>query len=889
MSIFALFSLLSAVVCWTLGIYVYQHNKKHPLNRVFLLFCLSLAYWAFTEFMYRQAETYETARFWVKISLSWVFAVAFLTHFALLFTEKHKLLRHKLTYFAIYLPAIIWLIIDITTDSITIGPLKESWGYTYVIPEESTVYWISNLWAIGLGILAFALCVKYYFNVPDKQVKRQVKYISIGLAIPLIAAIITELPLTGKTRIPEMTTLSMTWLAIFVVYAIKKHELFSLKSSGIMEPIIANIPAGIWVARTNPMQTIYMNSQLEQMYQRKLSEFQENPNIWFELIHPEDVKYISSGMEPLLKEGKDYEAEYRIIRPDKSIIWVHASTKAICDASGKASQLWGIVNDITVRKKAEEELRKSEMQLSNAMQLAKLGYWELDIASGIFTFTDNFYSIFRTTAKEIGGYNMSIPDYAKRFVHPDDMPLVAEETRKAIETDDPNFNRQLEHRILYADGSKGYIAVRFFIVKDKSGKTIKTYGVNQDITERKKAEEEKEKLQKQLLQSEKMAAVGTLTGGIAHDFNNILFAIMGNIELLKYDLTPDTETYHLAETVEKSAQRAAKITRELLAFSRPTKSVTSSVNINHTVNEVTELLKHTIEKMIAVKTNLAPDLWKINADSSQIYQVILNMCINAKEAIMARGHGELIIETSNKELSKEDISFHPKARPGKYVMLTISDTGIGMDEETVQRIFEPFFTTKPTGKGGGLGLAVTYNIVKSHNGFITVYSEKGKGTSFKIYLPELTTGQAGMPVSEQPIPDEATKAPEQQTSQKAEGTILVAEDEDAIRTMVKRILERAGYSVIITPDGKQAVEQYRQQKDNIDMVILDLIMPGWSGLETLKVLRKINPNLKVLISSGYSSDSMNEEILKLGINGFIQKPYVIKELLEEVKRIIAGK
>jgi signal transduction histidine kinase/CheY-like chemotaxis protein len=399
-----------------------------------------------------------------------------------------------------------------------------------------------------------------------------------------------------------------------------------------------------------------------------------------------------------------------------------------------------------------------------------------------------------------------------------------------------------------------------------------SYTLEQKVAERTK---ELKESQSKLIQSEKMSAIGQLAGGIAHDFNNILFAITGNIELMKLDLTTGSDLYHLAETIEKSARKAASLTKELLTFAKSSKTDTVILNINDTIHEVVNLLERTVEKTIAIKTKLAPDLYSINADATQIYQVILNICINAKDAIMPHGKGELIIETQNMNFSKEDSSFHPNAQIGKYISITISDTGIGMNEHTIRCIFDPFFTTKDKSKGCGLGLAVTYGIIKNHNGFITVYSEEGKGACFKVYLPAV--GQQA--AEQEPIKDEKVMV-------KGEGTILLADDDDSIRKMVKSMLERFGYQVIPASNGKEASELYQQRKDRIDMVILDMVMPGWSGVETLTALKKVNPKIKVLISSGYSSEIANEEIINLGINGFVQKPYIIKELLTEMKKVL---
>jgi two-component system cell cycle sensor histidine kinase/response regulator CckA len=381
----------------------------------------------------------------------------------------------------------------------------------------------------------------------------------------------------------------------------------------------------------------------------------------------------------------------------------------------------------------------------------------------------------------------------------------------------------------------------------------------------------------QLNQASKMAAIGTLSGGIAHDFNNLLSAILGNAELLTLDLPPHSEQARLAETIASAARRGSELTARLLSFAGAAPLSARSVNLNNTIQEVVSLLGHTIEKTIAVEVALASDLAIVHGDQIQIYQAVLNICINAKEAMLPRGGGTLRIETHNRELSSDDGHIGGHARSGRFAVISISDTGIGMDDETIERIFDPFFTTGDRSMGKGLGLSITYRIVTSHDGFISVSSKEGRGTCFNIYLPACEDDAAARPVSE-----------EEELAVSGEGTILIADDLADIRNLATSILERFGYRTLTAEDGKETVEIYEQHRDEIAMVVLDLIMPGWSGEKTLEALKSINPEIKVLISSGYSTESANEKLLALGIDGFLQKPFTIAELLAEVRRVLSG-
>jgi PAS domain S-box-containing protein len=919
--------------------------------------------------------------------------------------------------------------------------------------------------------------------------------------------------------------------------------------------------------------------------------------------------------------------------------------------------LCSIVRDITEQKRAEEALLRSEAQLSSAVTMAHLGHWEYDVTKDLFTFNDHFYKIFRTTVEQVGGYTMSSAEYASRFVHPDDMAVVGEETRKAIESTDPRFSRQLEHRILYADGEIGYITVRFFIIKDDLGHTVKTYGVNQDITDRKRAEEalrreqvftgallenmvdgvvacgedgnlalfnrtarewhgldpmavpaekwaeyydlycadgitpmtvatvplsrafrgevlvnegmvirakgqparhilancapffdekgrklgavavmnditdrkraeealreseqryravvdnieigisllshdleivevnrvfreffphiqpgcgqicyeqyndpprsgpcsycptvltiqdgevheaitetpagseirhyhlvsspikdsdgqvqyviemveditdrkraeetlrlseeryrslfehaplmyaitrneqgipficdcneqflrslgyareevlgkpladfyspesckellehggysqalageffigerqlltkngrlvptllyttvemdalghvtgtramfvditerkeaeqEQEHLRAQLFQAQKMESVGTLAGGIAHDFNNLLQVTLGYSELLLQEKTEHDACYGDLQKIFQAAKSGAELVRSLLAFSRKAEPKPVPMNLNHEIRHVEKLLHRTIPRMIDIRLDLAEDLERINADPAQIEQIIMNLAVNARDAMGEEG--SLKIRTENVTLDDEYCRFNVEAKPGDYILLSVSDTGHGMDRETRQRIFEPFYTTKELGRGTGLGLAMVYGIVRQHGGHIDCYSEVGKGTTFKLYFPVI-------PSIEEPAVEATGIMPAFGTE-----TVLLVDDEDLVRDLGQRILTRSGYTVLTAARGEEALEVYGREKEHIALVILDLIMPTMGGKDCLKKILKIDPQARILISSGYSADASTKECLGIGAKGFVAKPFRFKEFLQQVR------
>ncbi|MEJ2040348.1 MAG: response regulator, partial [Desulfosarcinaceae bacterium] len=384
-----------------------------------------------------------------------------------------------------------------------------------------------------------------------------------------------------------------------------------------------------------------------------------------------------------------------------------------------------IVSDITERRKADEERKKLQTQLANAVELAHLGHWEYDVVNDLFTFNDQFYKIFHTTAEEVGGYTMPSAEYAKRFIHPDDLNVVGEEIQKVIQAADPDFKGQLEHRIVYADGGIGHISVQHFVEKDADGRTVRTYGVNQDITDRKRIEE-------QLRQAQKMESIGNLAGGIAHDFNNILFPIVGMAEMLLEDLPMDSPEYENALEILNAGKRGSDLVKQILAFSRQSEHKMIPVRIQQVLKEVLKLIRATIPSNIEIVQDIQADCGLVLADPIQIHQVAMNLITNAYHAVEEKG-GQVAVGLRAAVLgggSSKAIGLEP----GAYAILTISDDGAGMDDATMHKIFEPYFTTKERGKGTGLGLAVVYGIVKEH----ALKAFMANPTSYDLVISDMT-------------------------------------------------------------------------------------------------------------------------------------------------------
>lgn len=398
-------------------------------------------------------------------------------------------------------------------------------------------------------------------------------------------------------------------------------------------------------------------------------------------------------------------------------------------------------------------------------------------------------------------------------------------------------------------------------VEDKGDKF--TIVILTDVTEQKR-------VQVQLRQAQKMEAIGTLAGGIAHDFNNLLMGIQGNVSLMLLNVDSTHPQYQRLKNIEELVQSGSKLTKQLLAYARKGKYQIKPINVNGLIEETSDMFGRT-KKEIRIHRTLEKDLFPILADRGQMEQVLLNLYVNAWQAMP--GGGELFLETRNTTDKDIDSRLH-EPKPGKYVMIAVTDTGTGMDKKTQERIFDPFFTTREMGRGTGLGLASAYGIIKSHGGYIDLDSEKGRGTTFRIYLP----------AAARQVSREKTESPGEVL--KGKQTILFVDDEEMVLDVGSRMLKELGYKVFVAKSGKEALEIYEKNRDTIDLVILDMIMPGISGGNTYDRMKEINDNIKVLLSSGYSINGEATDILERGCSGFIQKPFTIEQLSRKIREIL---
>ncbi|OPY90323.1 MAG: Blue-light-activated protein [Syntrophus sp. PtaU1.Bin208] len=425
-----------------------------------------------------------------------------------------------------------------------------------------------------------------------------------------------------------------------------------------------------------------------------------------------------------------------------------------------------------------------------------------------------------------------------------------------------------------SQGMERWLSVNAAPIRYPDGSVVAGIFLFQDITERKQAAMEHERLLAELHQAQKMESIGVLAGGISHDFNNLLQVISGNIELMLMDRTLNSSQTALLATVSRAVDRTAELTRQLLIFSRKADIQKKKINPNAEIVDVFKILKRTIPRMIRIELNLDDAAWTINADRVQFAQVLLNLCSNAAEAM--EGGGRLVVKTSNEVLDSRSTPTVPDMEPGRYLLMSVSDTGVGMDPDTLDHIFEPFFTTKEVGKGTGLGLATVYGIIKGHGGHILCSSNPGQGTTFNIYWPvrQEREDSPNMDKSEDNAPKRGNE------------TILAVDDEPFIRVLYKSTLESYGYKVYTAINGEDALSVYAEKGDAIQVVILDLNMPGMSGKQFLHELLLMSPSARVIIASGYVTDAEIKDLREAGAMGFIDKPHKISDLLAKVREVL---
>ncbi len=579
-----------------------------------------------------------------------------------------------------------------------------------------------------------------------------------------------------------------------------------------------------------------------------------------EMLKAYFMQLVNDQPEPTPYFGKNRAKDGKIV--DVQVNWVYER-----DAQGRLIGFVSVITDITERKRMEELIQKEKDKSQKYLDIAAVIFLVLDTTGKTMLINKKGCEILGYTEREIIGKK-----WIDSFISQKSRDKIIKDFVKVMQDEIEPFE-YYETSMITKSGEERIVAWHSTLLRDEKSNIIGTLSSGVDITNLKRLEKEREKLREQLYHAQNLASVGKLAGGVAHNFNNLLTVIIGYASMLLTEIRENDPLRYYLQKILKSSKTAASLTQDLLAFSREQSLCPEPVNLNEIVKESKALLTKLIREDIKLEVMLSARNCIVMVDSYQIGNVLMNLATNARDA-MPKG-GLLTISTDVVEMDKTFVRAHGYGEIGEYARISVSDTGMGMDEDTKSRIFEPFFTTKEVGKGTGLGLASVYGIVKQHNGYIEVDSAPGKGTIFKIYLPLIESKD------EQAITEVNAAASRDGTK-----TILLAEDDSDVRELTRIVLERNGYEVIEATDGEDALEKFRKNKDGINLLVFDLIMPGKSGKEAYDAIKRIRPDMKVLFMSGYSDDILcKRNIIDRGLD-YVLKPVSPAEILEKVRNIL---
>jgi PAS domain S-box-containing protein len=595
------------------------------------------------------------------------------------------------------------------------------------------------------------------------------------------------------------------------------------------------------------------------------SLLEEHRRSFLDRIHPADRESVDRALSDAVQGVREYDAEYRICLADGSEKVIHAQAEVVRNHQGLPVTMRGTVQDITERKRAELELGQTNLRLRLAADSGNLGIWDWDIPSDTLVWDDRMFELYGVTREAFANRS----DLWKNTVHPEDRASV-ETALDAALRNEKKFD--LEFRVVHPDHGVRYIKADALVVRNGEGRAVRMIGLNRDITEQKRAQEEREALFAQLIQAQKMESIGRLAGGVAHDFNNLLTVINGYSDLLFKRLHERDPIRDSVAEIRKAGERAAALTRQLLAISRKQIVQPRPVDPNELIRENHDMLSRMVGEDVSVMLDLDPEAGLVMADFDQLHQVLMNLVVNARDAMP--GGGQLTLRTSPWQLDESSASSHPGMGLGPYVLLEVSDTGVGMSDEVQQKIFEPFFTTKGEA-GTGLGLATVYGIVRQAGGWITVQSQPGVGTTFRIGLPLL----AGIERRPQSAGSVVTRL-------EGSETVLVVEDQEEVRKLAVTVLQGYGYRTLEAKSGAEALAMVEHYGQPIHLVLTDVIMPGMNGKQLATSLRGLRPEIKLLYMSGYPAEAITQKGLIESGAEHIAKPLIPEALVEKIRKCL---
>lgn len=630
--------------------------------------------------------------------------------------------------------------------------------------------------------------------------------------------------------------------------ALAKSEQYLQKSEERLRNLLANLPDVTWTLSATG-KTIYVSPNVKRIVGYTSEEICERgAEFWLARTHPDDSPRVREAVHKLIKDGQPFDLEYRFQREDGHWIWLRDRAVSTHEEDGVLCAD-GIFSDVSEHRDAEEA---RWVVLRGALD----GYYLVDELGKIVEVNDSYCRMSGYSREEL--LRMSVHDLECQETDAE----IAEHMRRIVTYQSDRFethHRRKDGQIIDVESSVT-VQGRHFVC------------FLRDVTERKRAEQEKRALEEQLLQAQKMEAVGQLAGGVAHDFNNLLMVIRSYSEMLNDSLPAYDNRRRYAEEVLKATDRAARLTGQMLAFSR--KQILSPVvlDLNLLLDECVKMLRRLIGEDIEVRVIASESLWPIEADADQIVQVLMNLSLNARDA-MPQG-GDLVLDTRNVTVGPGAAAEHTYVAPGDYVMLSVADTGEGMSKAVQEHVFEPFFTTKGVGKGTGLGLSTVYGIMKQSNGYVWCSSEVGQGTTFTICLPRAMHAPATAASSHI---DEVQRGTE---------TVLVVEDEQALRELTGEFLRNLGYTVLAADSGQQALSVASLCDRSIDVLVTDVVMPKMSGRQLSQMLSEIRPGLKTIYMSGYTDDAVMRHGIREAAVVFLQKPFSLATLARKLREVI---
>ncbi len=579
----------------------------------------------------------------------------------------------------------------------------------------------------------------------------------------------------------------------------------------------------------------------------------------FALVHPDDLARAHEAFESVLLHPESAGPLVEVRSRHKNGSWRYTEVigQSLADEFGQPCMVMSL-RDITERKIVEEALRQSEHRLRLHFEQTHLGVIELDTDFKITRWNPAAEKIFCFTAAEAIGQDgrFFVPEDAKEQVS----RIYHSLTSQTGGERSTNENITKDGRTILCDWHNTPLT-------DADGQLVGVVSMVEDVTERQRMEE-------QLLRSQRTESIGTLAGGIAHDLNNILCPILLSASMLR-EGEQSAEAIEMLDTLEENARRGADMVKQILTFSRGLKTKKGPVQTRYLLKDFAGLIRETFPKSITLKLGVAPELWPVHGNLTELHQILMNLCLNARDA-MPDG-GTLTITAENIVLDQESVGLIPNTRPGHYVAWLIADSGTGIAPEILDRIFDPFFTTKELGKGTGLGLSIVHGLIRSHNAAIRVQSKLGAGTEFRVYLP----------ASSAPLPESEHSAPPPPVGVGEE--ILVVDDEEAICHLADKILTRQGYHVVTARNGEEAIKRYQRNRSKIQLVLTDIMMPGLDGWAVIRSIRNINPAVKIIASSGLMSETSLSTLSDLNVNAVLAKPYLAHSLLETIQTVLRTK